>query len=146
MAHDDPRQFRARQAEGATVVTAEVPLLGPESRDELYAVADRLADANMPRRVVLSLVGVRSLNSAAIGVLVNFHKRVRDAGAALKVSDLTSDVAQVFQLTKLDQVLDLCATEADALAAFREHDRGRKPSTPDGGPGSWVSRLFGRSS
>jgi anti-anti-sigma factor len=135
MVGDASEFFRLEQTDGVLVVTALGAEISPEARDPLYAIGERLADAAEPRRMVLSLAGVKTLNSATIGVLINFQKRVRDAGGSLKICRLDPYVRNIFRLTKMDLLFDLHDTEQDAIAAFRVKARGPSPS--------WVSRFFG---
>lgn len=133
--------FRVERDDGVTVFTALGPQIVAEVKEELYGLAARLAEAPGPRHAVLDLGAVRQVNSAAIGILINFQKRVRDAGGALKVCQADPHVAEVFRLTKMDQVLDIHPSRSAAIASFR----GPAPAgpAPGGGGGSWFSRLFG---
>src|SRR5262245_57195940 len=147
MSQATPPNFTFEQVEGVTVVTAACPQIVADLRDEFYALAVRPADAPPgPWRVVLDLSGVRQINSAAIGILINFQKRVRDAGGTLKVCGIHPNVIDVFRLTKMDQILDLCPTRKDALDAYQGRGRPSTPTSAGTGErsgGSWFSRIFG---
>jgi anti-sigma B factor antagonist len=80
MSHDSPQPYQVDQVEGVTVVTVVGNQLAPDTKDALYAVAGGPAGAAQPRQVVLDLANVRILNSTAIGILINFQRKVRDAG------------------------------------------------------------------
>ena len=138
MPADPSPHFTVDSAEGVTFITPTGPEIAADARDLLYGAADDLANAPPPRRVVLDLQNVKSLNSATIGVLINLQKRVRDAGGALKLCALDPFVMNVVQLTKMDQILDVRATRRDAVDSFHN-----KPSTSAEASPSWVSRFFG---
>jgi anti-sigma B factor antagonist len=137
MSQSSTGNFRVETQDGVTVVTPTCPQIVAEVRDDLYAVADGLSGPG-PHRVVLSLKPIRQIQSAAIGILINFQKRVRDAGGALKIADLDPNILEVFKLTKMDQVLDLSRSTAEAVDAF--HGRGKASGA---GGGGWFGRLFG---
>jgi anti-sigma B factor antagonist len=53
---------------------------------------------------VLDLSGVQYLSSSALGKLVNIKKRLGPSRGALRIRGLHSDLAEVFRITRLDQV------------------------------------------
>jgi anti-anti-sigma factor len=140
MSTDTSPNVRVETVDGVTIVTPTVPL-SAEMRDELYQAAAGIAAAEAPRWVVLSLEPIRQINSAAIGILVNFQKRVREAGGLLKVADIAPNILDIFLLTKMDQVLDLAKTRQAAIAAFQGKTRSGSSGEESGG--SWMSRIFG---
>jgi anti-anti-sigma factor len=140
MSSDAPSPYRVEQVNGVTVIHVSVPQITPEMKDDLYALAARLVDSPPPRRVVLDMASVRILNSSAIGILINFQKRVRDAVGALKLCNLDPYVHDLFRLTRMDQVLDIQPTLNDALAA---HQGKPRPGQP-GKSRPWYARLFGK--
>jgi anti-anti-sigma factor len=139
MTQDSPQKFRVDKTEGVLVIEALGPTLDSEDRDELYAFVGRLAREPQPRRALLSLTGIHSIRSVAIGILVNFQKRIREAGGALKVSDIDPNVHQVLCLTKMDLILELHSTGPEAIAAFK----GRTSSKTESAEGTWYSKFFG---
>ncbi len=75
----------------------------------------------LPRepRVVLHLAGVHSIDSAGLGLLVRWLSRTETLGGSLKLCAAVPRVREVLRKTRLDSVLDVFATEAEALAAFQ---------------------------
>ena len=73
MPSDPSPHFTVEAADGVSFIIPAGPEIAPDARDPLYAAADDLADGPPPRRVVLDLHNVRSLNSATIGVLINLR-------------------------------------------------------------------------
>lgn len=133
MSQETPRSFRVEQADDVTIVTAAVPQIVAENREELYELARQPADGSGRKRVVLNLQNVPQIQSAAIAILINFQKRVREGGGALKICGVTPNVLAVFKLIKMDQVLDLAGTQQEAIDAFHGN----------GGAGSWFSKIMG---
>jgi anti-sigma B factor antagonist len=78
-------------------------------------VRERIEPVGTP--LVLDLVGVRLLSSAALQMLVDLHEDHRAGGHVLHVVvDRTRTVLRPLQITGLDGVLALHATVPDALA------------------------------
>ena len=146
MLREHPQYTLQEAGDGVTVVTIVDPDILAEGKGPLYGIVDRIAadQPGGPRRVVLSLKNVKAINSAAIGVLINLQKRVRDARGSLRVCEIDPYVLNVFSLTKVDQLLHLCPTRMEAIASFdrpREARRERPASGQRGG--GWFSKIFG---
>ena len=135
---DSPYALRERP-DGITVVTLFDDQVLSEGRGHIYTVLDRLGPSagKAKKRIVLSLINVKAINSAAIGVLINFQKRVKDAHGSLRLCDIDPYIHNVLSLTKVDQVLRLYPTENEAVASF-----GQAPERPGPGGPSWLSRIF----
>ncbi len=63
--------------------------------------------ANEGERLVLDLGGVRFIDSMGLGVIVRAQSRLRQASGRLVVRSLQDQARQVFEMTGLDQTLDL---------------------------------------
>lgn len=79
---------------------------------ELFA----LVDSDQRTDIILDFDLVEYLSSAALGKLITMHKKVCTAGGKLVLCNIHKDILEVFQLTRLDQVLTLCTNLDDALA------------------------------
>lgn len=149
MSSTDKPVYRIDTIEGVSVITLPGPQFTGDARDELYALIPRLGGTGTgPKRVMLNLANVRQIHSAAIAVLINFQKRVREAGGALKICQIDPHVYQVFLLTKMDQVLDLHKTQQEAIDAFhgRGGSRGKTGGSAGHGTdagGGFFKRMFG---
>jgi anti-anti-sigma factor len=74
----------------------------------------------MNKRLVFNMREVVFLDSSGIGTLVRFAGSTKSAHGGLKFCELSEITARVLKLTRLDKVLDIYASEADALAAFAQ--------------------------
>ena len=81
---------------------------------ELY---DLVEDGH--RKVLLCLGDVTFLNSTVLGKLITLHKKLRSAGGELKLCGLQEHIRDVFLITHLDRVFDICEDETSGLAAFK---------------------------
>jgi anti-sigma B factor antagonist len=69
-----------------------------------------------PRRVVVNLSEVPYMDSSGVASLVKVLSRARKIGAALVLVGLSPRVQSLFQITRLDSVFSIMATEEEALA------------------------------
>jgi anti-sigma B factor antagonist len=69
------------------------------------------------RTIVIDFSQSGYIDSSGLGALVSLSKRVRDAGGDVRLTALNEDLRRLFELTRLDQLFPLYATQADALSA-----------------------------
>lgn len=81
--------------------------------------ADLNARVDSCKRFVLNLREVNFLDSSGVGMIVRFAGSTKAAHGATKLCDLSEIVAKVLKLTRLDRVLEIHPTEADAISAFK---------------------------
>ena len=79
--------------------------------DDLY----RLADEPDCRALLLNFSGVTGLSSVMLGKLLVLRKKMQRKQGRLKLCDVGSEVHEVFTATKLNRLLDIHESEADAL-------------------------------
>jgi len=72
--------------------------------------------ARRPRRMVLNLTDVPFMDSSGAAALVRMLPKARDAGAEMVLFGLGEQVRNIFEITRLDDVFVIHATEAEATA------------------------------
>ena len=77
-----------------------------------------MVDTDGRKKIVLDFDLVEYLSSAALGKLITMHKKVATAKGLLTLCNIHKDILEVFQLTRLDQVLTICRNLDDALARY----------------------------
>ncbi len=75
-------------------------------------------NATSEKKLVLNFTGVGFMSSAMIGKLVLLNKKCKTDGVALKLSDISGNVSEVFKIMKLNKVFDMYKTEEKALKSF----------------------------
>ena len=70
------------------------------------------------RKLLLDFSGVEYLSSAALGKLINLHKKLSEAQGTLSMCNMVPQVYDVFAIAKLDKDFNICADEAAAKAAL----------------------------
>lgn len=81
---------------------------------ELFA----LVEVDGRTEIILDFDRVEYLSSAALGKLITMHKKVVSAKGKLVLCNIHQDILEVFQLTRLDQVLTLCKNLDESLDRF----------------------------
>lgn len=130
------------EADGLIHVRLNAREINAEAKGPFGELAGRIAEAPVPKRVVLNMSSVRAINSAAIAMLIHLQKRVRDAGGRIKFCEIDHYVKNILTMTKVDQILEIHDTEAEAADAFH----GKEPASSEGPGvgGGWFSKLFGK--
>jgi anti-anti-sigma factor len=90
-------------------------------RDEAAALAQVVGEIlHHTEKLVLDLSGVKSIDSAGMGELVQLHTRAQEKNVDLKCAGANTLVRMLLDLTNLDTVLDVHPSIEAALEAFRE--------------------------
>ena len=69
-----------------------------------------------PRRIVINLGGVPYMDSSGVASLVKLLSRARKMGSTIALVAMQDRVRSVFEITRLDSVFDIHATEAEAMS------------------------------
>lgn len=114
------RQIQVTVVDGITVVSfvqskilsePDVQTLG----EELFGLVDR----DGCKSLVLDFQNVQFCSSAVIGKLVILDRKVKSKKGKLRLCRMAPGIREVFQIIRLDQVLEIKDTREEALAAFR---------------------------
>jgi anti-sigma B factor antagonist len=110
------RDFQERNIDGVTILTVERGLKGT-----LESLLKERIDALVREgclQIVVDLKQVPYLDSSDIGRLIRSHLSVRRAGGRVRLCNLSERVLAVLEMTRLNTVLELFATEEEALASI----------------------------
>lgn len=72
------------------------------------------------KRIVVNFRGVSFMSSQMITKLVMLNKTCKAQGIALKFSDVSPNVMEVFKITKLTKLFDIYDSEEKAIASFNK--------------------------
>src|SRR5947208_6928281 len=102
------RWFRVEESNGILRVAFADPAVAEEPASEaaasqLFALVARLRPAGL----VVSLAGVRKLDSTMIGKLVALHLDLRPKGSRVVFCDIGPELGDVFTTLRLSRVLTL---------------------------------------
>lgn len=81
------------------------------------------AEASTPttRFIILNFSGLEYMNSSGIGLLVTLLVRVNRQKQRLLSYGLSDHYQHIFTLTRLSDAINVCESEADALARAQAH-------------------------
>lgn len=77
-----------------------------------------LVDEDGRRKIILDFTNVEYLSSAALGKLTAMSKKVKAVGGKLRLCSIRPDIYEVFQLTRLNTMLDIKNDIEAAMAGF----------------------------
>lgn len=66
--------------------------------------------------ILVHLEKVEYLDSTGLGILIGGVKRLKEQGGALKLVGPSPRISRIFDITGLNRIFDVYATQADALA------------------------------
>ena len=125
-----PLELQANWAGEVAVVRCRGRLVAGEDVRALRAEVERLMKET--RQIVLHMEEVGGMDSSGLGVIVRLLGALRAAHGDLKLCKLSPQLRQVFQITNLLGVVQICETEEEALQSFSAHARltGENPAKP----------------
>jgi anti-sigma B factor antagonist len=88
--------------------------------EELY----RLVEQMNRKKLVLDFSKVQFLASAAVGMVMNLHKKSTAIKGTLILCGVRKEIMRIFEIMSLTKLLRFCADEKEALAAFGYAGRG----------------------
>ncbi len=100
-------------------------VLGDESAALRQHVKELLAESP---KVVLNLTHVTYVDSSGVGALMSLYTSARNAYGSIKLSNLTTRVRDLLQITKLATIFETFDTPEDAAASFNKAAGASAPS------------------
>lgn len=67
----------------------------------------KLVEAQASPKLLLDFSGVQHLSSAALGVLISVHNRVKSRSGQLRLCAIAKPIFEVFRITKLDKLFQV---------------------------------------
>src|SRR6476469_9619870 len=77
-----------------------------------------LVDERPNPKLLLDFATVDHLSSAALGMLINVNKRVRERNGQLRLTNIKPQIFEVFVITKLNKLFKITQNRPEALASF----------------------------
>jgi anti-sigma B factor antagonist len=108
---------RVRSADGDVAVIALAGDVTAASEDELMGAYREACDRAETRGIVLDFTELDYMNSSGIGLLVTFLVRARRAEQQVSAYGLSDHYRQIFELTRLDEVISVHDDEDGAVVA-----------------------------
>jgi anti-sigma B factor antagonist len=115
----DDKQFDAHSNGDVTVLRLrQRRIIDEDQVFQFGEVLGRFASDEDTKKLVLNFGAVKFLSSAALGRLISIRKQAAQHGAQLKLTNLSPEVHEIFKITRLDEIFEICADESDAFSVF----------------------------
>jgi len=106
-----------RTVEGVVIVDTIGELRLGEGTHVLRDVVKQLIDQDY-KSILLNLRDVRHIDSCGVGELMSCYTSVRNNGGELKLLNLSKNVHNLLQITKLYTIFEVAEDEPSAIASF----------------------------
>jgi anti-sigma B factor antagonist len=102
-----------------TDATSIVDVQGDITAESEQTLMDAYGEASKDKTkaIVLNFSGLEYMNSGGIGLLVTLLVRANRQKQKLLAFGLTEHYAQIFELTRLDEAIEIFGSEDEAIAA-----------------------------
>lgn len=81
-------------------------------------------EASADRKLLLNFQKVEFMSSSMIGLIIRLSKQCKNDKIQLRLCSISANIMEVFELMRLNKVLNLHKTESEALEAFGPTRRG----------------------
>lgn len=88
------------------------------TEDECRKHFDKIANEKSHSTVILNMSGVGYINSAGVGMIVNCSKKFRENGGRLIICSLVPEVAQLFDIIRLNKLIEIYPDEETAIKSI----------------------------
>lgn len=102
----------------ATVVRLSGKILDPTYIETVSGRLLELAQGGSCPKIVLDFAGVSHMSSSALGMLTTLHQAVRESGGQLRLCRIQAPIVKIFEITRLNEVLDLRDSREDAIRSL----------------------------
>jgi len=112
-------KMKVAQVDGITVVVlADQKILDEVSIAKIGNDLGKLITPDGKPKIVVNFENVTNMSSSALGMLITLHKRVREAGGQLRLSNIQPTISEVFKITRLDEIFQICRDQNEAIASI----------------------------
>jgi anti-sigma B factor antagonist len=110
-------EITQREMNGIYLLALKGRLVLGEEGNGFRATIDNLLSTGATR-IVVNLEHVNYVDSAGLGALIEAHRKTKDKGGRLKLSNLRPNFKQALEIARLLTIFETCPTEASAIAGF----------------------------
>jgi anti-sigma B factor antagonist len=110
------QEFSYRTEDCAREGTVILHLTGPFTLTNMFQLQSELRILK-PSRLIMDIAGVPYMDSAGLGVVMNYYVSAQNNGRGFYLCGVNERVRALLELTKVDSVLHLCDSVEAAEAA-----------------------------
>ena len=107
------------------IYLTEVKILNEAGIQRIYKDVIEVIEKTEQPNVIIDFQCVQFMSSSALGMLVRIHKKCKEFEATLKLVNICADIRKVFEITRLDKILDIYDDPKEAVAAFKKKKKKR---------------------
>jgi anti-sigma B factor antagonist len=96
----------------------ETRILDQETVDSIGGELQAIAEATDVKKIVIDLNRIELMTSTMIGQFVTFHNRCRDREIELRFCNLSSEIQNLFKITRLDSLFQIAETREKAIESL----------------------------
>ena len=108
-----------RDIDDVVILDVEGKLTGAPDDERFHRLFDKIV-SDGGRKVIINLADVHWIDSTGLGIIIRGRRVLQEAGGHLVLMNVGEGTRQVFSATKLDSVLSIFDSEAEALDSFKE--------------------------
>ncbi len=116
--HAATMEFRYDEIENDVLILVADGGLNADTADQFMRGIEKLVDAGL-RKIIIDCSELEHISSYGIGILVRLHKHMKRQGGDVKVSGVKGLIAQVLQVTRISDLVQLYPDVNRARLAFR---------------------------
>jgi len=87
------------------------------SSPDIKKAFDKLIAGKTPK-IVINLSKVTYVDSSGLATLVEILKNMRSYGGKMRLANMSTKIKSLFEITKLEKLFEIMASEEEALAKF----------------------------
>ena len=110
--------YQERNVEGITILTVKRGLKGAVESYLKDRIDDLVREGCL--QIVIDLKQVPYVDSSDIGRIIRAHLSARQAGARVKLCNLSDRVRAIMKMTRLDTILEIYESEEAAMDSLRQ--------------------------
>lgn len=111
--------LRVRKAEGITHVEfIDRNILDEANIQKIGEEIAGLIDSDTKPKIVISFSNVDHLASAALGMLITIHNKLKSKNGQLRLTNIDPQIQEVFVITKLNKLFQIHESMESALKSF----------------------------
>jgi len=112
-----PLEITQREMNGISLLALRGRLVLGDESSGFRTTVDNLLSSGATR-IVVNLEHVNYVDSAGLGALIEAHRKTKEKGGRLKLSNLGPNFKHALELARLLPVFETSPTEAAAVAGF----------------------------
>ncbi|MEM1423323.1 MAG: STAS domain-containing protein [Planctomycetota bacterium] len=90
-----------------------------DDTDAFHRALGQRLDSGQTRHVIIDSQHLEFIDSAGLETLINLQQRLAPSNGAIRIAQADDTIADILRLTRLESVLETCATIEDAVRSLR---------------------------